>query len=76
LGSWFLGFWETKAIAPELALPAKNLIVDAVRRGHAVERSDFEIALRILDLSEVKRLGVHALRVRPALQQRAMPGHI
>jgi len=42
----------------------------------AVERSDFEIALRILDLSEVKRLGVLALRVRPALQQRAMPGRI
>lgn len=34
LGSWFSGFWETKAIAPEFALPAKNLIVDAVRRGH------------------------------------------
>jgi len=29
LGSWFSGFWETKAIAPEFALPAKNLIVDA-----------------------------------------------
>ena len=35
LGSWFSGFWKTKAIAPEFALPAKNLIVDAVRRGHS-----------------------------------------
>src|SRR6266536_6106430 len=26
--------------------------------------------------SEVKRLGVHALRMRPALQQRATPGRI
>jgi hypothetical protein len=31
---------------------------------------------RILGSSEVKRLGAHALRVRPALQQRAMPGRI
>jgi len=45
LGSWFSGFWERKALAPEFALPAKNLIVDAVRRGHGLERSDFEIAL-------------------------------
>jgi len=28
----------------------------------AVERSDFEIALRILDLSEVKRLGARTPR--------------
>jgi hypothetical protein len=30
----------------------------------------------ILGSSEVKRLGAHALRVRPALQQNAMPGRI
>jgi RibD C-terminal domain len=33
VGLLVFGFWETKAIAPEFALPAKNLVVDAVRRG-------------------------------------------
>jgi len=34
VGLLVFGLLETKAIAPEFALPAKNLIVDAVRRGH------------------------------------------